>query len=137
MICHFGHGGPLNNNGIEGNNGGMELDVLGAAGAKSTINSWELLANTCVYMVGKSEEQRHHLEILLGSSSSFCKMPAIEPFQVKKTKKFHPFVLFLITPVGFERVWEAQIAKLMDYGQTEISVYDLLCWYQREREREL
>ena len=63
-------------------------------------------------------------------------MPGIEPFQVQKTKKFHPLVLFLITPVGFEDVWEAQIAKLMDYGKTEISeisVYNLLCRYQRDR----
>ena len=28
MICHFGHGGPLNNNGTKGNNGGMKWDVL-------------------------------------------------------------------------------------------------------------
>ena len=122
MICHFGHGGPLNNNGTEGNNGGFKLAVLGAAGAKNTVNSRELLANTCTYIVSKSKEQRHLLKQSLGSSASLQKMPAIEPFQVKKMKKLHPFVLFLITPVGHQEVWEAQIAKLMEYDKTEMSV---------------
>ena len=52
-------------------------------------------------------------------------------------KKLHPFVLFLITPIGFEAVWQAQIAKLMDYGKSDnsdISVYDPLCRYQRQRD---
>ena len=134
MICHFGHCGPLNNNGTEGNNGGMKLEVLGASGAKSTIDSRELLANTCTYIVNKSEEQRHELKRTLGISSSLRKMPAIEPFQVEKLKKLHPFVLFLITPVGFEQVWEQEIARFMDFGSTDMSVYDRLCRYQRERD---
>ena len=138
MICHFGHGGPFKTNGTEGINGGLQLDLLRVAGAKSPINSSELLAKTCTYIVSKSEEQRHVLQTSLGSSSSLRKMPGIEPWQVQKMKKLHTFVLYLITPVGFEQHWRTQIAKLMENGKSEnpnISVYDLLCRYQREREK--
>ena len=64
-------------------------------------------------------------------------MPQIESLQAQKLQKLHPLVLSLITPVGYEDHWQTQIAKLMKNGNsdnTNISVYDLLCCYQRERE---
>ena len=57
MICHFGHGGPFNNNGTESINAGIRKDLLeiSAAGQKSPVHSRELLARACGYIRSKSE----------------------------------------------------------------------------------
>ena len=115
MICHFGHGGPFNNNGTESINAGIRLDVveISAADQKSPMHSRDLLARTSGNIRRKSEEQRLCLQKSHGCSSSLQNIPGIELLQAKKLQKLHPLVLSLITPVGYEEHWRTQIAKLM------------------------
>ena len=103
MLCHFGHGGPLNNV-TEGNNGGYKSFVLGAASAESFVNPRELLANTCKYISSKCAEQRHKLQRSQGSSAYLRRTPSIEPFEANKVKKLHPFALCLIPLIAINSI---------------------------------
>ena len=50
MICHFEHGGPFNNNGVEGNNGCIKTFVLNQSGHKMAQTASGLVESTCAYL---------------------------------------------------------------------------------------
>ena len=104
MLCHFGHSGPLNNKGAEGNNGGYKSFVLGTAGAKNAVDSrFEQRRRTATPTAKNARHQR------LGTSVYLLRMPSIQPFGVKKMEKLHPFVLANLSPdVNTDCSWLAE-----------------------------
>ena len=134
MICFFEHGGPLNNNGTEGNNGGYKTSTLGASGAKTALKPRELVANTCTFLARKSEEQRVQLQKSLGATASFRSLPSPLRMDVLKLKKMHPRVAQLIVPMKHQEQWQAQMAKFMGYGSSDLSLFERLNAYQKQRE---
>ena len=130
MICHFKHGGPFNNNGVEGNNGGIKTFVLNQSSKKTTQTASALVANTCAYLSHMSEEGRHDL-LKQGTSVMFKNLPSIRNADIEKLKKMHPRAAQLITCIQLQTEWQQQMDLFMAIGNDDLSLYERLTVYQR------
>ena len=132
MICHFGHAGPFNNNGVEGNNGSIETFDLNSSGHKSCQTATGLVASTCAYLSHKCEEGLHALK-RSGTSSMFKNLPAFRNADIEKLKKMHPKVAQLIVCVQLPDEWSAEMDQFMTVGADDLSLYERLSEYQRNK----
>ena len=130
MICHFEHAGPFNNNGVEGNNGGIKTFVLNQSGHKTTQTATALVSNTMAYLQHKSMEGRQDL-VKQGQSFMFKNLPSIRNADIEKLKKMHPRAAQLITCIQLETEWQEQMDQFMAIGNDDLSLYERLAVYQR------